>query len=449
MRRTFLCLAALCAWLAAAGASAQVLPQKPGVDKLANGLTVVTIPWRSPGMAAYFTLVRAGSRDETDKGHTGFAHLFEHLMFRGTKRFPSAVYEAKMQELGADNNAFTWFDLTVYSVVAPSEGLPQIIEIEADRFRNLDFLESDFKTETGAVLGEYNMGSAHPELKMDEKLLSTAFTRHTYGHDTIGWLEDIKAMPGYFKYSKRFEKRFYAPDDMFVVVAGDFDRADVLKRIEAAYGDWKLKRAKTRVKLEPEQNEPRSAHVPWTGPTSPKMIMAYKIPAFKTNADSAALEIVSHLAFGESSPLFRKLVVEDQKVLSLEASNGIFAPLSRDPFLFQVQATLKEGTTFAEVQAAVDAAIAEVAEGKVPKERIEAVKSNARYGFLLSLETPKDAALTMVALLSATGDPSAVDGFGKALEQVTPEDVVRVAKTFLTEKRRTVVTMATAQGGAK
>jgi zinc protease len=449
VKRTIPCLALLCAWLAAAGASAQVLPQKPGVDRLANGLTVITIPWASPGMAAYFTLVRAGSRDETDKGHTGFAHLFEHLMFRGTKRFPAAAYEARMQELGADNNAFTWFDLTVYNTVAPSSGLPQIIEIEADRFRNLDFAESDFKTETGAVLGEYNMNASDPGLRMEEQLLGAAFTRHSYGHDTLGFLEDIKAMPGYFKYSKRFQKRFYTPDDMFVVVAGDFDRADVLRRIEAAYGGWKLKRSRTRIKAEPEQKAPRSAHVSWTGPTPPKMTMAYKIPAFRTGADSAALEIVSHLAFGESSPLFRKLVVEDQKVLSLEASNGIFAPLARDPFLFEVQATLKEGTTFAEVQAAVDAAIAEVAEGRVPAERIEAVKSNVRYGFLLSLETPKDAALTMVALLSATGDPAAVDGFGKALEQVTPQDIVRVARTYLTDRRRTVVTMATSQGGAK
>ncbi len=450
MRRIQLLVAGLAIWILTTGAAAQVLQSTPRVEQLKNGLTVVMIPWDSPGMAAFYSLVRTGSRDETEKGHTGFAHLFEHMMFRGTDRFPKELYETKIQEFGADNNAFTWFNLTCYTVVVPTEVLPELIEIEADRFQNLKFSEADFKTETGAVLGEYNMNAANPGLLMEEKLLLTAFTKHTYSHSTMGYLADVKAMPGYYGYAKKFHKWFYTPDNTTLIVVGDFDADAVLKKISDEYGNWKGKRRKTRAKKEPAQKDARSVHVPWTGPTPPKMTMAYKTPAFSTSgADSAALEVLAQLVFGESSPLYRKLVIEEQKVLGLRASHGIFSPPSPDPFLFQVDVTLKIGTTFDEIQEAVTQAIAEVAEGKIPTERIEAVKSHARYSFLLGLETPKDVAVSLAMLMSATGDPGSIDAFGKALAEVTPEQIVEAAKNYLTAKRRTVVTMSTEEGGAK
>lgn len=439
--------AALTIWCGAA--LAQILPEKPEVKTFDNGLTVVTLPWNSPGMVAYYSLVRTGSRDETDAGHTGFAHLFEHMMFRGTKRFPKERYEAKIQEFGADNNAFTWFDLTCFTVTLPTEALPELIEIEADRFQNLDYSEADFKTETGAVLGEYKMNAANPGMVMEEKLLETAFERHTYGHTTIGYLEDVEAMPGYYRYSRRFHKRFYSPDNTTLIVVGDFDRDAVLAKIEAEYGTWKGKRRKTRAKKEKPQTAPREVHIPWKGTTAPKMTIAYKIPAFDPAGASAAIEVLSHLLFGESSPLYKKLVVDDRKVVSMRASNGIFAPLARDPFLFQVDITLAEGTTFDEVQEAVDAAIAEVASGEVPTRRIEAVKSHARYYFELGLETPADVAVTFAMLMSATGDPDAVERFGKSLSEVNARQVTDAAKEFLTEDRRTTVTLAPARDGGE
>ncbi len=449
MKRLLLLSACLALCLASAIVQAQVLPQKPQVETLKNGLTVVTVPWDSPGMVSYYSLVRTGSRDEVDKNHTGFAHLFEHMMFRGTRRFPKKKYEAKIQEFGADNNAFTWLDLTCYTITVPREVLPEIVEIEADRFRNLHYSETDFKTETGAVLGEYNMNASNPALIMEEKLLETAFERHTYGHTTMGYIADVKAMPGYYRYSKKFHRRFYTPDNTTLIVVGDFDRDALIEKIEAEYGSWKGKRRKTRAKTERPQKSPRSVHVDWSGPTAPKMTIAYKIPAFAPGPDSAALEVLAHLVFGESSPLYRKLVVEDRKVISMEASHGIFAPLTRDPFLFKVEITLSEGTTFDEIRDAVTAAIEEVANGTIADNRIDAVKSHARYYFELGLETPNDVAVSLAMLISATGDPYSLEGFAKALAEVTPADVTDAARKFLTEKRRTVVTLSTKEGGSK
>jgi len=191
---------------------------------------------------------------------------------------------------------------------------------------------------------------------------------------------------------------------------------------------------------------PRSVHVPWQGPTAAKMTLAYKVPAFGLDRETAAITVLGELVFGESSPLYRKLVVEEQKLISLGATHYRF----RDPYLLHVDATLKEGTTFDEIQEEVSAAIAEIAGGEIAKERVEAVKSHARYAFQLGLETPKDVATALALLMSATGDPNAVDEYARALSEVTVDDVVAVAGMFLSEKRRNVVTMATEQkGGAK
>lgn len=119
-------------------AATSVLPHAPTVERLPNGLTVMSVPWDTPGIVAYYTVMRVGSRDEVEPGHSGFAHLFEHMMFRGTERFPEDVYERTIQSFGADNNAYTSNDYTCYHVTAPSSALARIVELEADRFPRLE-----------------------------------------------------------------------------------------------------------------------------------------------------------------------------------------------------------------------------------------------------------------------------------------------------------------------
>src|SRR6266568_1078964 len=145
------------AFSAAAGArSGRIVPFSVHQKLLENGLTVVVVPFDSPGLVAYWTIVRAGSRNEIEPGKTGFAHFFEHMMFRGTEAYPKDKYNAILKELGADHNAFTTDDYTAYHVLAPATGLETIMTIESDRFMNLKYPVEDFKKEAGAVLGEYN-----------------------------------------------------------------------------------------------------------------------------------------------------------------------------------------------------------------------------------------------------------------------------------------------------
>jgi hypothetical protein len=202
---------ALLAQIAPAAPPPQLFPMT--VDKLPNGLTVVTVPVHAGAASSFYTLVRAGSRDEIEPGKSGYAHLFEHLMFRGTEKVPARAYDEKMQALGSDNNAFTTDDFTFYIPLIPKESLSELIELEADRFQHLSYTPAQYKDETGAVLGEYNKDFSNPWWAIDEAIREVAFKKHTYGHTVIGYKRDVEAMPNAYDYSKQFFKRFYTPDD--------------------------------------------------------------------------------------------------------------------------------------------------------------------------------------------------------------------------------------------
>jgi zinc protease len=145
--------------------------------------------------------VQTGSRNEVEPGHTGFAHLFEHLMFRGTEKYPPEKYEEVLKHAGAASNAFTTDDFTAYHTTFSKEDLEAILMMEADRFQHLKYGEPQFKTESLAVLGEYNKNSADPANKLFEVLQDTAYDRHTYKHTTMGFLKDIQDMPNQYDYS--------------------------------------------------------------------------------------------------------------------------------------------------------------------------------------------------------------------------------------------------------
>src|SRR5688572_8270171 len=175
-----------------------ILPYPTETRTLPNGLTAIVVPMPSEGLAAYWTVVRTGSRDEYEPGRTGFAHFFEHMMFRGTERFPSDVYNRIITTIGADANAYTTDDHTAYHLAMAAEDLEQVMEIESDRFQNLSYTEGAFQTEAGAVYGEYRKSRTEPEFALYEELVGAAFERHPYGHTTLGLERDIAIMPTLF-----------------------------------------------------------------------------------------------------------------------------------------------------------------------------------------------------------------------------------------------------------
>ncbi len=183
-------------------ALSDVMPFNAAERTLANGLKVIVVPTGFPNLVSLQIPVQTGSRNEVEPGKSGFAHLFEHLMFRGTKANPPEQYEAAMAKAGARKNAYTTDDYTNYHATFAKEDLETVLALEADRFMNLSFDEADFKTETGAVKGEYDKNSAEPWNKLEEALHDTAFTVHPYKHTTMGFIKDIEDMPNQYAYAQ-------------------------------------------------------------------------------------------------------------------------------------------------------------------------------------------------------------------------------------------------------
>ena len=191
-RRVLLLFLSLLAAVAAAAGPPKVFPFAYSQEDLPNGLRVITIPTEFPNIVSLYIVVQTGSRNEVEPGRSGFAHLFEHMMFRGTERFPAPKYTAEVKRIGAAQNAYTSDDLTVYHTTFSKEDLDTMLMLEADRFQHLKYSPDLFKTETLAVLGEYNKSSTDPSEKLFEVLRDTAYARHTYKHTTIGFLKDIQ-----------------------------------------------------------------------------------------------------------------------------------------------------------------------------------------------------------------------------------------------------------------
>src|SRR5688572_27405951 len=277
------------------------------------------VPFASPGLISYNTMVRVGSRDEVEKGVTGFAHFFEHMMFRGTKKYTPEIIDAYLKKTGADQNGFTTDDFTCYTFFGRNDWLEELVAMEADRFQNLDYTEDVFKTESKAVLGEYNKSASSPYLPLEERLRELVYRQHTYGHTTLGYLKDIEDMPNQYQYSKTFFRRFYTPDNAVIIVVGDFDPPALTEMIRKHYSSWKLKRDATKIKDEPPQKKEVRGVVDWKTPTLPLLSLSWRTPATKyDSAETAVYTILFELLFGKVSPIHTDLVLEQQIVDSFD-----------------------------------------------------------------------------------------------------------------------------------
>ncbi|MCI0517744.1 MAG: insulinase family protein, partial [Woeseiaceae bacterium] len=190
---------------------------------LDNGLRVIIVRTDYPDIVTLQVPVQTGSRNEIEPGKSGFAHFFEHMMFRGTEKYPADVYGDILKKAGASQNAYTTDDYTNYHITFTKDDLEKMIEIEADRFRNLDYSEEAFRTEALAVKGEYLKNFSNPTSKAYERIRALAFKDHSYSHTTMGFIEDIEAMPDQLEYSKIFFDRWYRPEKSALILVGDLD----------------------------------------------------------------------------------------------------------------------------------------------------------------------------------------------------------------------------------
>ena len=407
---------------------------------LENGLTVLSVPFDSPGIIACYTVVRTGSRNEVEKGLSGFAHFFEHMMFRGTERYPQEKYNDVLKGLGADSNAFTTDDWTCYHITVPATALAKVVELESDRFRNLKYDEPAFQKEARAVLGEYNKNASSPFQILNEAMQDTAYTTHTYKHTTMGFLADVKDMPNQYAYSKTFFDRWYRPENCTIVVTGDVDHDRLVKLVRKDYGDWPRGKASVTIAAEPAQREQRSRAESWPVPTLPIVYLGYHIPAADPdNPDTAALGVLAQALFGETSPLYRSLVLEEQKVVLLAAE----AEAKRDPGLFTIVARVRKPEDVALVRKRIESTLSEAASSPIDPARLAAIKDHLRYAYAGALDNADAVAMAVGQSIASTGRPDAMNDLYLAYDRLTPADLQRVAGRYFTATNETVVTLET------
>lgn len=415
-----------------------VFPFQVHQRQLKNGLVAIVVPIPGSGLASVRTAVRTGSRDEYEPGRSGFAHFFEHMMFRGTKKYPAEERGRVVTDMGASDNAYTSSDMTVYEFDIAAEDLEKVMDLESDRFMNLAYTDEQFQTEAGAVYGEYRKNRASPFFQLFEKLSETAFTKHTYGHTTMGYERDIAAMPKMIEYSKTFFNRYYRPENAVLLIVGDVDPTATLAMVEKYWAPWKRGYVAPKVPKEPAQTAERKVEIAYEGKTLPMLALSYKAGGYAPRDVAWVSQLVlAELLAGETSELYKLLVLDKQLVQRLFPGPAT----DRDPSLFVIGAVINDPAKVDEVKAAIEAAVEKLKTQPVAAEKVQQIAANLRNSFLLRLDTPSAVAGELAQTAAITGGITAIEELYSTLNKVTPATLQAAAKQLFDNRRRTVATL--------
>ena len=436
-------------------AHAQFFPYPVQKRTLPNGLDVVVIETPEfKDVLSFNTLIMAGSGRENEKGRTGLAHLFEHIMFRHNHDTPQA-YEAAIAEMGAFNNAYTWYDITYYHPLTFTANLEKLTALEGSRFRGLNYSERVFRTEAGAVFGEYRRIASDPGLKLEETLGDLMYgTAHGYGHTGIGYIADVKDMPNAYKSAVKFYDDYYRPNNTLVIVAGDVKAEQVFAAVEKHFGEWKPK--KTPEQPDPKPfNGPKKKHETWESEIPPRVLVAYMVPPYVPGSpDAATMDVMAELMGGETAPLYRKLRYDDQVASALGVDNSSSVGVDARPLTTYVTvAKDKYDTQGKPLLDRIDADVATAFEGLATfsaqpdsAKRLESIKSQLRYDILSSFNSPANIAQNFANYYRLTRDPQVLEKVAAAIAALKPTDIDAFAKKYFTPKNRVSITLA---GGGK
>jgi len=423
----------------AAAGKTDLLPFKATEKTLANGLKIIVVPTGFPNIVSLQIPVQTGSRNEVEPGKSGFAHFFEHMMFRGTKAYPPEQYQEIITRAGARQNAYTSDDLTNYHTTFAKDDLETVLKVEADRFQHLDYPEDAFKTESRAVLGEYNKNSANPVSKLFEVMRDSAYTTHTYKHTTMGFIKDIEDMPNQYAYSKLFFDRWYRPERTTIIIAGDVEPQKAIALVEKYWSKWQRGKQQAAVPSEPAPHGPIYSHVAWPTPTLPWVAVGFHAPAFSVkDKDQAALATLLSLSFGRTSPLYQRLVQNEQKVDQLFD----MTPNRVDPTLAVIGTRVKNIDDAVYVRDAILKTVAQLRDTPVSDKDLADAKSAQKYGLIRSLDNTEQIAGTLASYVHFDRSYATLNQYYRLLDSLTPADLQAAARKYLTDERLVVTTLS-------
>jgi zinc protease len=405
--------------------------------KLKNGLRVILSEDHSAPTYSINVVYNVGSRDER-KGRTGFAHLFEHMMFQGSENVGKGEHFILVQNNGGGMNGTTNADRTIYFETLPINQLDLGLFLEADRMKSLAVTQANLDNQRNAVQEERRLRvDNQPYGKTFEVLFDMAYDNFAYKHSTIGSMEDLNAAS--IEDVQQFFKTYYAPNNATLVLVGDFKSEEALAKIRKYYEAIPSQPAPPPVDAtEPEQNAERRQVVEDTFARAARLDIVYKIPQSNTPDWYALAVLTQILGSGQSSRLFQTLVKDKQMAVAVFAS----AQERRGPSLASVVAVLPpmSNTDPTAVEKAIYAEIERLKTEPVADWELEKVRMTLRRQRAQSLQSTLFRAIQLGITAVYYNDPALINTIDQKYAAVTKEDIMRVARTYFKDTNRTVVT---------
>jgi zinc protease len=420
------------------GTRAAVRPPKLEytMTTLPNGLKVVLLEDHSTPIVHTEIWYHVGSKNEK-KGRTGFAHLFEHMMFKGSKNVEPEGHPSWISSVGGQSNASTNEDATIFWQTTPAQYLPLVLWLEADRMATLRIDEQVFKTEREVVKEERRMRVENqPFGRLNEIIYDHAFSVHPYKHPTIGSMADLEAAS--IEDVRDFFRTYYVPDNATLVIVGDFDSKEALGMVKEYLGRVpKSQRAVPRdIAPEPEQTKERRVRLEENWPL-PAVVVAHHI-TFDGHPDSYPLHIASKvLSDGQSSRIYRRLVYEKQIALAAFGQGHLI----EHPNLFYAVAITQRGRTPEEATEALIAELERLKAEPISEAELQQAKNQFARDYILTRESNKDKAAHLAHAAVIHNDITTADGEFDIFMGITAADVQRVAKKYFTPENRLVLTI--------
>jgi zinc protease len=415
-------------------AGVDVTPPTLGIEAhmLENGLQVVLAPDTSRPVVNVQVWYRVGSKDER-RGRTGFAHLFEHMMFRGSKNVGPEEHMRYIREVGGTVNAYTNFDRTVYWQTVPSNHLERVLWLEADRMASLVVNEENFKKEREVVKEERRLRFENPPYGLlAEWVLDATFEVYPYKYSPIGSMDDLNAAAA--PDVKEFFDTYYVPDNATLVIVGDFDPKTALAHTRAHFGRIARSGKVPRVKAEePPQSELRMLTKSDPKAPLPAVASAYKLPS-RGHADTYPLQVAFDiLSAGESSRMYRRLVYEEQSALAAQAQ----FLLLEGPSLGFIFGVANQGRDVKQVAASIREVVSGLAAAPPSDDELTKAKNTIVSRLVVDRQTMQQKADAVGEAASLLGDPQRYNSELPKYQAVTAADVQRVVKEYLAEPRET------------
>ncbi|MCE9680112.1 insulinase family protein [Shewanella sp. AS1] len=435
---------ALCLFIGSLGLSFAVQATQAEDIKsftLENGMKIMVLEDASIPNANMYLFWKVGSRNEMP-GITGISHFFEHMMFNGSQKYGPKMFDRTMEAAGGANNAYTTENMTVYTDWFPANALETMFDLEADRIANLDINADMVESERGVVASERITGLENSNWRtLQEEIKGAAFRAHPYSWSVIGHESDIAAWT--LEDLVQYHKTYYAPNNAVVVIAGDVKFDQVKALANQYFASIPAQAPPREVKtVEPLQKGERRVFVQKASVSTPNVMLAYHVPATSSD-DYYALDLLSAiLSTGNSSRLYQGLV-EPQVAIEVET----YMPMSFDPNLFYVMGVAAPGITAKELEKGMIGEIKRVAVEGVTLRELEKVKNFKLMSFYRTMETINGKANTIGSYELYFGSYDKLFNAPEAYNKVTPEDIQRVAQTYLRRANRTVAVLAATEEG--